>query len=216
MTAMRSLRTMAACLLALFTLQACGNASFDTTQVTGVVEAPAGMIARNDAATPGLLARIRSDFSGVAWAITGLQPVGAGVAVGLERIDAHGNVTQQLTTVKTASDGSYGVALVSGENPGPFLTVSVGSDATLMRAFVSGSNVSIDSATEATVRLLLSANCNLANVSAPELQTIQTEVDRATLDVAAGSTIAETNGKAEQRATDDVGVQAAITAACQG
>lgn len=209
------MRTVAACLLASGLLQACGGGNFDSTQIGGVVQTPDGAIAISDATSPSLLARIRDCFAGVAWAITGLQPVGAGVDVSLQYIDDQGNVTRSLTAVKTASDGSYGLALASGEDPGPFLTVSVGHDATLMRSFVSGSDVPIDSTTEATVRVLLAADCNLANVTAPELQTIQTEVNRATVSISAGGNIAETNDEAEQRAMDDAGVQAAIELACQ-
>jgi len=188
-------------------LSACGGGSLDpAVHVTGVVEAPDGEIA----AAPGLWRRFVSAVLPSARALTGLDPVGAGVAVRLEQIDASGKVTNVLATDQTRSDGTYDHALASAEQPGSSLIVSVGEDDTLMRAFVSGEAVDINPATEATVRLVLDSEFALANFSAADLQSIQAAVDTATADVIAGGSIAVANARAEQRAADSAEVQAAI------
>ncbi len=190
----------------------CGSANFQAGRVSGTVSAPSGQLA---AAAPGMVQRLAAWFVGRAWALTGVDAVGAGVEVRLERIDAQGNVTRQLTSTSTDSSGGYFFGLATDEVPDSSLEVSVGDGDTLMRSFVSGESIPIDSATEATVRLVLASGDPLAHFSADELASIQAEVDRATADVAAGTSVAETNGKAEQRAGDDPGVRAAIDTAGQ-
>jgi hypothetical protein len=195
-------------------LAACGSSDdLDPARIVeGVVEAPDGEIA---AARRGFLRVVRDFLVAPLAAVTGIDAVGAGVAVRLEALDNNGDVGSVLATVTTLADGTYGHALASSEEVGAFLQVSVGEDDddTLMRAFVSSLSVDINPATEAAVRLVLDSEYALERFSADDLQTIQAAVNAATANVPAGSSIAVATDRAEERAADDTAVQAAIDAA---
>ena len=196
---------------ALVGLCACGGGNLDRAgQVAGVVEAPAGQLSLLP--QPNVLVRFAWLWVGVAHALTGIDPVPS-VEVRLELIDANGDVAGELTHGTTDAAGGYSFALASNEDPGSGLAVSVGSGDTLMRAFVYGGQVDITPASEATFRLVLGSGFPLGRFSADDLAGIQVEVDRATADVASGSSVAIANGRAEQAAADDPGVNAAIEAA---
>jgi len=179
--------------------------------VTGLVQAPDGEIAR--ARGENLWARFSGALAGTAWALTGLDPVGEGVEVRLQRIDGEGRVSDTLVTVETFDDSMYYIELASAEQPSSSLIVSLGSGGTLMRAFVSGGVVGLDPASEATVRLVLDSEFPLGNYSASELADLQGLVNGATADVAAGNSIAAANDAAEEAAAEDPEVRAAIAAA---
>ena len=141
--------------LAIASISACGSGddSLDPAgRVSGVVEAPNGEIA----SAAGLATKLARLWIGVADALTGVEPV-PDVDVLLAFIDAAGNVVNELTTAVTDSAGRYTTALASNERPGSDLTVSVGSGRTRMRAFVYGEEVPLDSASEASVRLVLAS-----------------------------------------------------------
>jgi hypothetical protein len=191
-------------------LCACGGGNLDRAgQVAGVVEAPAGQLSLLQ---PNVLVRFARLWVGVAHALTGIDPVPS-VEVRLELIDANGDVAGELTHETTDAAGGYSFALASNEDPGSGLAVGVGSGDTLMRAFVYGGQVDITPASEATFRLVLGSGFPLGRFSADDLAAIQVEVDRATADVASGSSVATANARAEQAAADDPGVNAAIEAA---
>lgn len=207
----RSVVRLIAVVLIVSSAYACGggSGSLDPAgQVAGLVEAPNGEIVPAD----GLLRRLARVWIGVADALTGVQPV-PGAAVLVAFIDDTGNVVRELTTTTTDSGGRYRAALASNEKPGSDFTVSVGSAATLMRAFVYAEEVPIDSASEASVRLVLASGFSLGNFSADELAEIQGLVDEATETLPAGSSIETANDRAELVAAEDDSVVAAIEAA---
>lgn len=188
----------------------CGDTP-SPTAVGGVVEAPNGEIAA--AGQRAWYAQLADAVFSKAWALTGLDPVGAGIEVSFQSIDGEGRVTATLIKERTASDGTYIIYTASNETPGSSLILSVGSsnDGTRMRAFMdSATTVDINPATEATFRLVLDSGFPLANFSADDLVNIQNEVDRATANIPAGDSIATANNRAEDAAAIDPGVQEAI------
>src|SRR5262245_35309174 len=124
-------------------LAACdSNDSIDVfTTVSGIVEAPDGEIA---SARPNPWRWLVQFVVPRVMAMTGLDPVGAGVRVTLSSVNGIGDgcepTLNALAIVLTSAGGAYVHPLATGENPGSSLLLSVGSagDATLMRAFVYG------------------------------------------------------------------------------
>lgn len=205
----KSRTTFALLSLALLGLVGCTDAP---PSVTGVVEAPNGEIAARP--STGVLALVSRVLVERAWALTGLEPVGEGVEVRLQRIDGEGDVTDTLVAVETFEDSYYYIELASAEQPSSSLIIVAGGSAgTRMRAFMYGPLVDIGPASEAAVRLVLDSDSPLGNFSPAELIDIQSQVDGATADVPAGDSIAEANDAAEEAAAADPGVRAAIAAA---
>lgn len=199
----KGLRTYGGLLAIGLVLGACGGGgSLDPAgRVGGVVRAPNGELARSTLAD--WVHRAAAALVSPARAVVGIEPVGADTEVLLAFIDGTGVVFRELATTGTTADGTYHFALASNEKPGSFLTVSVGDGATLMRAFVYGEEIDVDSTSEAVFRLVLDSGHSLGNFSAAELADIHAAVIEATDDVVAGASVAETNGKVEQRASDD-------------
>lgn len=209
----KAAHTWASTLAMVLSIVACsGGDSLDPAgHVGGVVSAPNGELARS---APGGWMRWLADIAAPpARAVVGIEPVGAGVEVRLALVDTTGAVFQELAASATDANGTFRFALASNEDPGSSLVLRVGDGPTLMRAFVYGENVDIDSVSEAALRLVLHSGHALANFSAEELEEIHAAVASATADVGAGSSVAETNGKVEQRAADDAAVTTLVEAA---
>jgi hypothetical protein len=185
-----------------------GCGSNGTAEVSGVVLAPNGELATS--APPSLLQRVAEAIVSRAYAMTGLEAIGAGVEVRLQRLDSDGNVATTLTTQLTGSEGTYAIALASDEEPSSTLIVSVGSGDTRMRAFVSGEQIDISPTSEATVRLVIASDFALANFSPAELRAIADAVELAADEVDAGDSIDIANERVEESADDDPAVTSAI------
>ena len=136
-----------ACSLA---LAACSSGGGDgggggTTNISGLVEAPGGMVAQFETNQSVMVALTNFVFPGAHAAITGLQPV-TGATVELIRIDDDGNqVGDVLASTVTSITGDYSLALPTGVSLAGNLVVRIsGNGGASMSAMVVEQDVDIN------------------------------------------------------------------------
>lgn len=124
------------------------------TTVSGTVQAPGGQVSFSQPQT--LLQQFAQFFSTTANAsVNGLSPVPDGTTVELIRANAIATSFPVLSSTIT-DGGRYSFNLTSlGLEPSNDLVLRVANGAVQMRAFVTGSNVDIDPASEVAVQLVL-------------------------------------------------------------
>ena len=134
-----------ACSVALAACSSGGGGTPETTTVTGIAEAPNGMIAQFEQNKSMLVATIETIFPGAIAGITGLQPV-TGATVELIRIDDDGNqVVDVLATTSTSITGDYSLGLPSGVSLAGNLIVRItGNSGASMSAMVVDKAVDIN------------------------------------------------------------------------
>lgn len=122
-----------------------GDAGSATTTISGLVEAPAGMVVQFERSKSVMLAATEFFFPGAHAAITGLQPV-TGATVELIRIDDDGNqVGDVLASTVTSITGDYSLALPSGVSLACNLIVRItGNGGAYMSAMVVEQDVDIN------------------------------------------------------------------------
>lgn len=150
-----------------------------TTTITGVAEAPGGMIAQLVIHKPVLMALIEFVFPGAYAAITGLQPV-TGATVELIRIDNDGNqVGGILASTVTSITGNYSLALPSGVSLAGNLVVRIsGTGGASLSAIVVEQEVNINPISQYVLsKFVDDENLVLADLSINEVVALQGKVE---------------------------------------
>ena len=161
----RAIVSWALCGISCFFLTSCGGGggggggggsppAAQANTVSGTVQAPGGQIASHS--SQGLLQQVAQFISpSVDASITGLSPVPDGTDIQLVRLNSTGTSFAVLSHTATIG-GRYSFNLTDlGLQPSNDLAIRVANGAVQMRAFVTGSNVDIDPASEAAVQLVL-------------------------------------------------------------
>src|SRR5262245_44461860 len=222
----------ALCVLFCFFLSSCGggggggsggegggsSSPAQATTVSGTVPAPGGQVAFNQ--PQRLLQQLAELTSPSANAsVSGLSPVPDGTAVQLIRLNAIATSFTILASAST-SGGDYFFNLTDlNLQLSNDLVVRVANGAVQMRAFVTGSNIDIDPASEAAVQLVLEQILNtpgatINNYTVQELADIAASIDTlaTTKQLAAGLSIASTITSIRNAVTTENGLMAFMNA----
>lgn len=134
-----------ACAVALTACSSGDDAATGTTTISGLAEAPSGVVAQFEREPSVLLAATDFLFPAAHAAISGLEPVG-GATVELIRIDDDGNqVGDVLAATVTSITGDYSLALPTGVSLAGNLIVRIsGNGGTSMSAMVVEQEVDIN------------------------------------------------------------------------
>jgi len=146
----------------------------DNEQITGSVYAPAGVLAANE---PGILKQLFAALFGAKLhaAIGDLVLPVAGVTVNLYQIDANGVVGTAIDSSTSDINGKYALAAPANS---PAVNYIVRAEGTVsMDSRVTGMQVDISPATDATSALVTTIATNLDDLSVAEVQEMQTEVE---------------------------------------
>ena len=169
-----------------------------TSTVSGTVQAPGGQIASHSSL--GLLQQLAEFISPSAYgSIIGLSPVPDGTDIQLVRLNSTGTSFAVLSSTATTG-GRYSFNLTElGLQPSNDLALRVANGAVQMRAFMTGSNVDIDPASETAVQLVLeqilgTPGATINNYTVQELADITGSMNMlaTTKQVTAGLNIAST------------------------
>ncbi len=155
-----------------------GGSTTTSTTITGVAEAPGGMVAMFETNTSVLAAISDFVFPGAAAAITGLQPV-TGATVELIRIDDDGNqVGDVLASTVTSITGNYSLTLPSGVSLAGNLVVRIsGTGGASMSAMVVEQSVDINPISQYVLsKFVDDQNLVLANLAVNEVVALQGKV----------------------------------------
>jgi DNA-binding beta-propeller fold protein YncE len=189
------------------------------TIVSGSVQAPNGQIALKPAG--GVLKGLANLFSSEVFAsISGLIPVPDGTLVQLIRLNPTGTSFSVLSSTRTTG-GRYSFNLTDlNLQPSSELAIRVAEGPVQMRAFVTGSNIEIDPASEAAVRLVLdqilaNPGSNLGEFTVSELRDIAGGLNQlATVNgIAAGINVESTVTALKDAAAGDAGMAAFMAGA---
>lgn len=192
--------------------------------ITGIVRAPGGVIA-----APRLWWNPRLAWSlveGVAVALQGVQPVGAGVTVSLSALDAadfaDGKIDRPLPLVVdtvTEANGRYTIMDAAADDVTSCRKmVTAGTGTAMMRALVFQREVPVDSSTEALVRVLLDyvagTTAHLCDFDAAELVRLQQKVADVVF-AARGNSVEELNTRAYDLARTNRSLRLALDEAAR-
>ena len=205
-------------LLIAVSLAACGGSSSKssspapTTQITGAVEAPNGMVAQLQPVSPIQYA-LNFFVSPAVAAITGLEPV-EGATVELIRVNNNGEqMGDVLAKTVTSINGNYSLSLPAGVNLAGNLVLRVrGTGGAEMRAQVVEREVKINPVSEFVLRSFIDNGADLNNLTTAVVLKIKGQLDEYDLTGVAGSNLDEmlNNLKEETAAFIDSAVGNAI------
>jgi len=150
-----------------------------TTTVSGLAEAPSGVVAQLESSKPIWLAATDFLFPPAFAEITGLQPVG-GATVELIRIDDDGNqIGDVLASTVTSITGSYNLALPTGVSLAGNLIVRItGNSGTSMSAMVVEQAVDINPISQYVLdKFVDDENLVLGDLALNEVVSLQDKVE---------------------------------------
>ena len=150
-----------------------------TTTISGVAEAPLGVVAQFEHDKPFLFVATEVLFPSAHAEITGLQPVG-GATVELIRIDDDGNqIGDVLASTVTSITGDYNLALPTGVSLAGNLIVRItGNSGTSMSAMVVELAVDINPISEYVLsKFVDDANLVLGDLALNEVVSLQDKVE---------------------------------------
>lgn len=191
--------------------------------ITGVVQAPNGVIAAPRILEPRFAwALVASPAS----ALQGVQPVGAGVSVSLSALDsadfADGKIDSPLPLVVdtvTESNGRYTIMDPAADDViSCRKMITAGSGNAVMRSFVYGREIPVDSSSEALVRVVLDyvagTTAQLCDFDAAELVRLQQKVAEVVF-AARGNSVEELNRRAYDLARTNRSLRLALDEAAR-
>ncbi len=186
--------------------------------ITGIVQAPNGVIAAPRIWEPRFAWSL---WSSMAEALQGVRPVGAGVSVSLSMLDsadfADGTIDAALPLVVdivTEADGRYTIMDPAADDVTSCRKmVTAGTGTAVMRSFVYGREIPIDSSSEALVRVVLDyvagSTSQLCDFDTAELVRLQRKVADVVF-AARGNSVEELNQRAYDLARTNRSLRAAL------
>ena len=150
-----------------------------TTTISGLAEAPGGVVAQFESNKPVLIAAIDLLFSPAFAGITGLEPV-RGAVVELIRIDDDGNqIGEVLAETRTSISGDYSLALPTGVSLAGNLIVRIsGNSNTSMSAMVVEQAVDINPISQYVLdKFVDDENLVLGDLALNEVVSLQNKVE---------------------------------------
>ncbi len=168
-----------ACSIALAACSSSDDGAGTTSTISGLVEAPNGVIAQLKDNQSILVAATNFMFPAAYAAITGLQPVG-GATVNLVRIDDDGNqVGPVLASTVTSITGDYSLALPTGVSLAGNLIVRItGNSGTSLSAMVVDQAVDINPISQFVLdKFVDDDNLVLADLAINEVVSLQGKVE---------------------------------------